>query len=61
MYGNYDGCFDVDDEEEDSDAYIENEVAKIANGLKTQIDDQNYNDNCSDDQYFDDEFDDDFD
>ena len=32
----YDGVFEIDDEEEeDSDAFIENQVAQIANGLKT--------------------------
>ena len=34
----YDGVFEIDDEEEeDSDAFIEQEVASIARGLKNQI------------------------
>lgn len=30
----YDGVFEIDDEDQDSDEFIEQEVARIANGLK---------------------------
>ena len=36
----YDGVFEIDGEDEDSDAFIEQQVAKIANGLKTQIEEK---------------------
>lgn len=55
----YDGVFEIDDEDEDSDAYIENQVAKIAKNLKTQIETkkQEKEEDSENMDYLDDDFD----